>query len=70
MEAFVPYWQPMAPQQDNHKKFAMDDLVGQKISNAYLGILVLNIQYLSTEWKTGCNQALQKNHVQKLMEEF
>ena len=60
----------MAPQQDNHKEFAMDDLVGQKILNAYLGTLVLDVQYLSIEWKTGCNWALQKNHVQKLMEEF
>ena len=48
----------------------MDDLVGQKILNAYLGTLVLDVQYLSIEWKTGCNWALQKNHVQKLMEEF
>ena len=70
LEAFVSHWQPMAPQQDNHKEFAMDDLVGQKILNAYLGTLVLDVQYLSIEWKTGCNWALQKNHVQKLMEEF
>lgn len=60
----------MAPQQDNHKEFATDNSVGQKISNAYLGTLVLDVQYLSTEWKTGRNRALQKNHVRKLMEEF
>ena len=59
----------MAPPKDN-KEFTTDDLVEQKILNTYLDTLILDVQYLSTQWKTGCNCALQKNHVQKLMEEF
>ena len=54
----------MAPKGVSSQKpeFATDDSIGQKISDAFLGTLVLVARYISMEWKNRGNRASQKGH--------
>lgn len=54
----------MAPKGVSSQKpeFATDDSIGQKISDAFLGTLILVVRYISTEWENRRNRTLQKSH--------